>query len=282
MTSPLTPRLLSIITPSTLKQCINLPLSKVSNENFTPNNPPKLSKNSDYTLTETSAKTLHKAPIIPSSSKPSLNTLSSRNKLIEYSHSKKYREDKIEFCPDFQKEETTLTNSSPEPIDEYEELLLYQQNHLPVPIEKKNDEKFKILKMKQMKRLSVLMNNSVNKYDELLPDYEKNFRNVLDYSTIKKKKVSHSTRKIYTSMLTCYNSNHDEVLFPLFTDKDIGIYEYWQAHIIDSKADEDVMTDNEQLTIASSYVAGEIKEAFEKIKKEGNDAFVNFNRFDFE
>ena len=83
-------------------------------------------------------------------------------------------------------------------------------------------------------------------------------------------------------MLTCYNSNHDEVLFPLFTDKDIGIYEYWQAHIIDSKADEDVMTDNEQLTIASSYVAGEIKEAFEKIKKEGNDAFVNFNRFDFE
>ena len=78
--------------------------------------------------------------------------------------------------------------------------------------------------MKQMKRLSVPMNKSVKKYDELLPDYEKNFRNVLDYSTIKKKKVSHSTRKIYTSMLTCYNSNHDEVLFPLFTDKDIIYY----------------------------------------------------------
>ena len=35
--------------------------------------------------------------------------------------------------------------------DEYKELLKYQENNLPVPIEQKDNEKFKILKMKQMK-----------------------------------------------------------------------------------------------------------------------------------
>lgn len=279
MTSPITPsRLISVITPSSLKLCFNvtLPNDYTKKEDVSPNFSKKtaVSKTSQYVLTETTSTTTRKAPIIAVSSKPTLNSVSSRNKLYEYSHSKRYLEDQLEF--------STASKAKPiieEPIYERDELLRWQREHLPVPIEKKNDEKFKILKMKQMKRMSVPMNKSVKKYDDILPDYEKSFKNVLDYSAIKKKKISHSTRKIYTSTLTCYNSNREEVPFPLFTDSDIGIYEYWQAQIIESKADEDVATDNEQLNIAGSYVIGEIKEAFDTIRKEGCDAFVNFNRF---
>lgn len=279
MTSPITPsRLISVITPSSLKLCFNMTLPNLptKKEDATPNLNMKtnFSKDSHYTLTETTSTTTRKAPIIAVSSKPTLNTLSSRNKLYEYSQSKRYLEDQLEF--------SVASKAKPineQPISEYDELIEWQKNHLPVPLEKKNDEKFKILKMKQMKRMSVPMNKSVKKYEDILPEYEKSFKNVLDYSAIKKKKVSHSTRKIYTSTLTCYNSKRKEVMFPLFTDSDIGIYEYWQAHIIDSKADEDVETDNEQLSIAGSYVIGEIKEAFDALRKDGADALVNFNRF---
>ena len=257
------------------------------------------SKDSLKSYEKTSAKTNQKAPFtqpLSSISKPNLNCIQSRNKLYEYSHSKKYAEDKIEFATFIQPETKKSLASNPktskesnksdvpqenteQPIDEYEELLLYQQKNLPVPIEKKNDEKFKLLKMKQMKRMSLPCNKSVRKYEDMKSDYEKTFENILDYSHMKKKKISHSTRKIYSSMLKCYSDGGDEVYFRLYCDKDIGIYEYWQAHIIDSKADEDVMTDDEQLRIAGSYIIGELKEAFDTIKKEGTTAFVNFNRY---
>ena len=97
----------------------------------------------------------------------------------------------------------------------------------------------------------------------------KQIKTKLDYSTIKKKKISHSTSKVYSSMLKCYNSLNKEYVFPLFIDRDIGVYEYWQAHIIESNVDEDVMTDDEQLMLAGAYSLREIKEAVELYVKEG-------------
>ena len=51
------------------------------------------------------------------------------------------------------------SNNLNDTIDEYQELLLNQEKNLPVPIEKKNDEKFKLMKMRQMKRKSFPANN---------------------------------------------------------------------------------------------------------------------------
>ena len=66
----------------------------------------------------------------------------------------------------------------------------------------------------------------------------------------------------------------------IFRDKDIGIYEYWQAHIHESHNDEDVETDDEQKKITRNFSISEVKEGLEYIKNHGNDAFVNFNRHD--
>ena len=66
----------------------------------------------------------------------------------------------------------------------------------------------------------------------------------------------------------------------VFRDKDIGIYEYWQAHIHESHNDEDVETDDEQKKIARNFSISEVKEALEYINNNGNDAFVNFNRYE--
>ena len=53
------------------------------------------------------------------------------------------------------------------------------------------------------------------------------------------------------------------------------MYEYWQAHIIESKADEDVMTDDEQLMLAGAYIISEMKEAIECYVKEGDMSVKN-------
>ena len=65
----------------------------------------------------------------------------------------------------------------------------------------------------------------------------------------------------------------------VFRDKDIGIYEYWQAHIHESHNDEDVETDDEQKKIARNFSISEVKEGLEYIRNNGIDAFVNFNRY---
>ena len=55
----------------------------------------------------------------------------------------------------------------------------------------------------------------------------------------------------------------------VFRDKDIGIYEYWQAHIHESHNDEDVETDDEQKKIARNFSISEVKEGLEYIKNHG-------------
>ena len=293
MTTPITPRLLSLISPSisTIKpsQMNNYISNKIKTtlkENNTNDSEHSISPPKTNFQSKTNAicsynnnNTTQKAPIIPFSSKPSLTSTSSRNKLLEYKLSKKYREeDSIEYQRLTNKKvlfEVHKVEQPKETIDEFEELIHYQQQNLPVPIEKKDDEKFKLLKMKQMKRLSLPSNKSVRKYDDWTTDYEKQIKTQLDYSTIKKRKISHSTRKIYSSLLKCYNFKNEEIIFPLFTDKDIGVYEYWQAHIIESKADEDVMTDDEQLMLAGAYIISEMKEAIECYVKEGDVSVKN-------
>ena len=132
-----------------------------------------------------------------------------------------------------------------------------------------------------MKRVSMPPNKSVQKFGERIePQYEKDFRIHNAFSTMKKRKPVHSTRRIYSSNFFLYKNKKNQKNFMVFRDKDIGIYEYWQAHIHEAHNDEDVETDEEQKNIARNFCISEVKEGLEYIKNNGNDAFVNFHRYD--
>jgi hypothetical protein len=140
-------------------------------------------------------------------SKPSLNLTESRNKMIAFSKGKKFEEDLVHDSNKENKTPKTSDNSTlqiqqvePE-SDKVEEIveesheeeepqepqnqsnidprmarLLELQKSLPVPIDRKDDEKFKILKMKEMRKISLPANRSA-KSDDLLqtPTHQKSF-----------------------------------------------------------------------------------------------------------
>ena len=252
--------------------------------------------------------------------KPMLNSTASKTLTNEYSLTKEYREDKenmdmfnsekkyeqsikVKIIPAEKKEninsnipeqslknpikysktynsKSQLNSIEEEDFDDFEELIKYQEAHLPVPLSKKDDEHFKILTMKKMKRKSMPPNKSVRKFaEDLEPQYEKNFRIHNAFSSLKKKKPVHSTQKFYASNYFLENKNKKLEKFMVFRDKDIGIYEYWQAHIHEAINDEDIETDDEQKKIAKNFCKKEVREAFEYIVNNKNDAFVNFNRY---
>ena len=267
----------------------NYKIPKFENENTIPNS---FSTNNTIYSSKINSKKYFYSPSY-SLNKPTLTSQSSKKFLLEYSKSKKYEEDKELYNEIYNKEgkinlskildnenySNYNNNNLNDTIDEYQELLLNQEKNLPVPIEKKNDEKFKLMKMRQMKRKSFPANKSVRKYEDLENEYEKNLNTIVKYSTLKKKKITQSTKKIYSSYIEFKDKNNKKQIFIVFSDRDIGIYEYWQNKIIESKNDEDIDTDNEQIKLAVSYSIGEIKEAFDFICKNKKDAFVNFNRY---
>ena len=207
-------------------------------------------------------------------SPPKINSLSSKLFLLEYSKSKRFEEDK----------KITSQMTKNDPIfeeNEYKKLLQFQEKNLLVPLEKKNDEIFKLRKMKTIKRESVPPNKSVRKFDDLQSDYEYKFETNKTYSTIKKKRLSHSTKKFYVSTIKYADDKGNEEEFLIFTDQDIGIFEYWQKDLIEATNDEDVDTDDEQLNLATNFTIGEIRECFKFIEQYGKSSFVNFNKYDF-
>ena len=254
----------------------------------------------DFQTTQEFIRTINKDSIesyIPC--KPMLNSTASKTFMQEYSKSKKFQED-LNSLPDsgsllsYQKEnkiQNSLDNNIIEEensmtsfnsiFDDIDDLIKYQEEHLPVPISKKDNENFKILTMKKMKRKSIPPNKSVRKFEEdREPKYEKEFRINNDFCKLLKRKAVHSSRRIYSSNFILGDGKNQKE-FKIFRDKDIGIYEYWQTHIHENNNDEDVETDEEQKTLAKCFTLGEIKEAFTIIKKRNyKETFVNFIRYD--
>ena len=234
--------------------------------------------------------------------KPMLNSTSSKAYMNEYSKSKRYQEDRLLFfsTTDTIPEDQVLnglphkliftSTDTKSPILEdkeetqnemdIEELLKIQESNLPVPIKRKDDENFKILTMRKMKRKTMPPNKSVRKFaEDIEPLYEKEFRIQKNYCHLLKRKMVHSLRRIYSSNFVL-KKGRKEYNFMIFTDKDIGIYEYWQAHIHETQNDEDFDTDEEQKKLAKCFTLGELKEALVYVKdKSFEDCFVNFNRF---
>ncbi len=144
----------------------------------------------------------------PHIDKPSLNSTESHNKLIEYSKTRKFLEDKeyfAEVSPNRLEEETELNQSNlnlsmnnahtdneaqekiifEEPEYSNEEFaklsknsrLMYAESKLAVPIEKKDDENFKLLKMREMKRRTLPAFKSAQTKDLCsTPKNQKDFR----------------------------------------------------------------------------------------------------------
>ena len=267
---------------------------KENKENYEPNL-------LDFQKTQDLIRTINKDSIesyLPC--KPMLNSTASKSFMQEYSKSKKYQED-LKSLPDSdsprilqksnQIQSDSLTNdiieeensiiSTNSIYDDLDELIQYQKDHLPVPIKEKDNENFKILTMKKMKRKTMPPNKSVRKFaEDREPQYEKEFRINNDFCKLLKKKPVHSSRRIYSSNFIL-GSGKNQKEFKIFRDKDIGVYEYWQTHIHENNNDEDVETDEEQKTLAKCFTLGEIKEAFMNIKnKSFEETFVNFNRYD--
>ena len=238
--------------------------------------------------------------------KPMITSTASKTFMKEYSISKRYQEDKLTLFPSIEKTEiipakekikeieiekekcisdkSDKTDSEKDEDDindiEYEDLLKYQENHLPIPIEKKDNENYKVLKIKEMKRLYIPPYKSVKKYgEEIEAKYEKDFRITIFYSSLKKKKPVSSFKRLYSSSFLLNKNKKEKERFMIFRDKDIGIYEYWQAHIHETNVDEDIETDEEQIYIASNFCVSEIKQAFDYIKKNRINSFINFNRY---
>lgn len=163
-----------------------------------------------------------------SMSKPELTSIESKMILKEYSLSKRYKED-----IDAYNEHKTDINQPGELKSEYEKLVDYQLAHLPIPIDKADDDKYKLIAMQKMKRVSLPVYKSAKMDDELKPSYQKHFNSSMEYSIMKRKKRVNSTKKDYTMVLPLY-LKHKAIEFPLFNDKQIGIYEYWQEHMIKS------------------------------------------------
>ena len=233
-----------------------------------------------------------------------LNSTASKSYMQEYSKSKKYQEDLKNFWDYSKKLEENSKNcvenkssknslfsiiseekekekdEEKESITDIQDLINYQERHLPVPLKEKDNENFKILTMKKMKRKTMPPNKIVRKFaEDREPYYEKEFRITNSFCKLLKKKVVHSTRRLYSSNFIL-GFGKKKVAFKIFRDKDIGVYEYWQAHIHEAQNDEDVETDDEQKALAKCFTLGEIKEAFNVIKNGSyEDIFVNFNRY---
>ena len=154
-------------------------------------------------------------------------------------------------------------------------ILLSQEKELLIPIEKKNDEKYKLLTIQKIKD-KFPPYKSAKRFDE---EERKIFRNSLDeaekYAILKKKKIIYSNKKDIFVFVSLFNNNDEEFKFPLFRDNDIGIYKYWQAKIVDSQVDEDDDTDDEQEKVAKYYCIKELKEAFEVLQDKGNKIVQN-------
>jgi len=178
-------------------------------------------------------------------SKPSLTSLESKNEMINFNKNQ-------------------LKNN-----------LLSEEKQLLIPIEKKNDEKYKLLTIQKIKNKFPPF-KSAKRFEE---EEKKIFRKALDeaekYAILKKKKIIYSNKKDIFVIVSLFNNKDEEFKFPLFRDNDIGIYKYWQAKIVDSQVDEDDDTDDEQERVAKYYCIKELKEAFEVLQDKGNKIVQN-------
>ena len=159
------------------------------------------------------------------------------------------------------------------PLSE-EDRIKEQENLLPVPLSKMNDEKYKILKMHNLKKKSLPEYKSCTKYEDYYKPFENSLEKKNEYFLLKKKKGVYSNCKNLILEINLKNKNKEKD-FPLYRDQDIGIYEYWQVPLIESKIDEDNDSDEEQINLAKKVCNLDLSEGIKYIQQYGIDEIIN-------
>jgi hypothetical protein len=194
-----------------------------TNENITNNKTLK-----DFTAELCTKKIITDSSQVIVQCKPMMNSTASKTLMKEYSESKRYKEDKLILFPsieesnkekEYNKKNNEISNikeNNEYDTDDIEEVIRYQEKHLPVPLSKKDDEKYKILKMKQMKRVSMPSNKSVRKFaEDIEPKYEKEFRIHNAFSSMKKRSQYIQQEEYIFRIFFCIRKKED--LKPLWS-----------------------------------------------------------------
>ena len=155
-----------------------------------------------------------------------------------------------------------------------DEKIRAQGNILPVPLEKMNDEKYKILRMHNLKKPSLPEYKSCEKYEDYYKPFEDSFEKNNEFYLLKKKKSIYSNTKVMKLQIKLKNKNMEKA-FPLYKDQDIGVYEYWQVPLIESKIDEDNDSDEEQINLAKKVCELDLMEGIKYIQKNGIESLYN-------
>lgn len=157
-------------------------------------------------------------------------------------------------------------------ISDFTSLCKYQAEHLAVPIKFWNDEKFKIQEMQLLKR------PSSNQYKTSLKSMDNPQKNNLKtdylYNSLKRKKIVHSVKK-QRVFYKKFSNEETEEYFPVYYDQDMGIFEFFQLPLADTKIDDDALTDDEQLFAAEMMCQKQLNEAFTIFNEEGYAAVKN-------
>lgn len=148
-----------------------------------------------------------------------------------------------------------------------EEIIKKQKKNLIVPINRKDDEAFKLLTMKNIKKKCMPVYKSAKKIEDI--EARKELDSAIEYSIVKKKSITHSVKKNLYIIHRLYDDDDKEYKFPLFKDADIGINEYWQNQIVESNEDEDIDTDEDVLDSAVACTLLELEEALNEVKEKG-------------
>ena len=159
------------------------------------------------------------------------------------------------------------------PLSE-ERKLIEQEKLLPVPLNKMNDEKYKLLKIHHLKKKSLPEYKSCTKFEDYYKPFEKSLERKNEFYLLKRKKPIYSNSKNLIIEFNLKNKNK-EISFPLYKDPEIGIYEYWQAPLIESKIDEDNDSDEEQINLAKKVCHLDLQEGIQYIQKNGIDDIMN-------
>ena len=159
------------------------------------------------------------------------------------------------------------------PLSE-EQKIMEQEKLLPVPLNKMNDEKYKLLKMHHLKKKSLPEYKSCTKFEDYYKPFEKSLERKNEFYLLKRKKPIYSNNKSMVLEFSLKNKNK-EINFPLYKDQEIGIYEYWQVPLIESKVDEDIDSDEEQINLAKKVCHLDLQEGIKYIEKNGIEDIIS-------
>jgi hypothetical protein len=145
---------------------------------------------------------------------------------------------------------------------------------IDIPLDKIDDEKFKIKELKKIRAPYFKDYKTLCKKDlKKKPVY-----NPLEYGLLyhsKKRKVSHSVKRIYSNEIPFY-SEKEPVYFRIFNDTDIGFSKNWQKLIHELENDEDISSEDELINDASQHLQNELNDAIHKVCSD-SDIVMNVN-----